>query len=369
VERYHNPQAVRHLKDCLDVWPQDADILLLTARAARRARTYADAEIALEKYQHLRGLDEALSFEQLLLAAERGEDQAVETCRRFIEQGHPNESLILEALARGALSSYHVMDARACLDRWLKVDPDNPQALCFEGQYQSDYPHSLSTALEKFRRAVQLDPEHEEARLGLAVNLIESKLYGEAIEHLEYLRKAQPDNVRVAVGLAQCRDGQGQRAEAIRLVDAVLARQPDHPPALALRGRLALDEGDFGSSEAMLRKAVSGAPSDHQARYNLVLCLYHNGKDVEAKEHENKIRQGEADFKRFREIVGGDLVQRPHDPAAHCELGQLLLRSGNREEGLRWLKSALRLDPQYEPARQALKESYRHASSDHAAPG
>ena len=53
------------------------------------------------------------------------------------------------------------------------------------------------------------------------------------------------------------------------------------------------------------------------------------------------------------------MASRPDDPALHCELGELLLRSGHREEGLRWLHSALRQDPQFEPARKALAEFYR----------
>jgi hypothetical protein len=37
----------------------------------------------------------------------------------------------------------------------------------------------------------------------------------------------------------------------------------------------------------------------------------------------------------------------------------LLPRSGHEAEGLRWLKNALRQDPQYAPTRQALAEYAR----------
>src|SRR5215831_6394071 len=36
LDRYHNPQAIRHLQACLEQWPKDADAILLAARAARR---------------------------------------------------------------------------------------------------------------------------------------------------------------------------------------------------------------------------------------------------------------------------------------------------------------------------------------------
>src|SRR5262249_57769054 len=87
------------------VWPDNPDVLLLNARAARRAGAYGEAERYLEKYRQARGLDDAGSFEELLLSAERGVDQAAPLCRRLVEQDHHESALILEALTRGYLSS------------------------------------------------------------------------------------------------------------------------------------------------------------------------------------------------------------------------------------------------------------------------
>jgi hypothetical protein len=38
------------------------------------------------------------------------------------------------------------------------------------------------------------------------------------------------------------------------------------------------------------------------------------------------------------------------------------LRAGQRDEGIRWLNSALELDPNYAPARQALTEHLSQAN-------
>jgi tetratricopeptide (TPR) repeat protein len=361
LERYHNPQAIRHLQSCLAVWPDDPEALLLAARAARRARAYPDADVCLEKYQRTRGCDAAASFEQLLLTAERNVDQVAPLCRRHVEEKHRDAPLILEALTRGYLRQYRLPEARFCLDRWLKRQPDNPQALCLQGELQLDYERASDRALASYRRAVQLDPEHEDARQGLAIALLETKNFAAAARHLEHLSRCQPENLRLRVGLAECRHGLGEGAEAVRLVDRVLAEAPRYAPALTLRGRLALDAQQFAAAETWLRRAVALAPGNHQARYSLMVCLHRNGKDEEARRQKQKLKEMEEGVKRFNEIVTRDMIQRPHDAALHYTLGRLLLRSGHQPEGLRWLQSALRLDPQYAPARKALAEYYQKA--------
>jgi tetratricopeptide (TPR) repeat protein len=364
LEHYHNPQAVRHLKVCLRVWPNDPDVLLLAARAARRARVYGDAERCLEKYQQLRGTDEAGSLEQLLLSAQRDPDAKADVCQRYVEKERPEAPLILEAVTRGYLEHYRVAETRGCLGRWLEAQPENPQALCLQGQFRLEYERNLHGAADSYRRAVQSDPDHEEARAGLAFALLELKSYPAALEQLDYLRRVQPDNTYLLVGVAECQDGLGEQAEAMRLADRVLAEQPDYAPALALRGRLALEAGDPVAAERWLRDAVARNPNDAQARYNLVLCLHRNGAEAEAQRQQQESNQRDRDTKRFQEIVTHDLPARPRDPALHCELGQLMLRLGRPEEGRQWLLSALRLDAGYAPARQALEERARAGAGE-----
>jgi tetratricopeptide (TPR) repeat protein len=355
LERFHNPQAIRHLQACMRVWPEDPDVLLLAARAARRARSYGEAERLLGLYQQARGLD-AAAFDQLLLSAERRVEQVADACWRQVDQGSPDAPLLLEALTRGYLRHYRLVEARVCLNRWLQTQPDNAQALFLDGFFHMDYAHARSAAEASYRRAVEADPEHEEARLGLAVVLIEGRNYAEAAEHLEHLRRSQPDNASVLVALGECRAALGERDEAVRLADAALARQPSFAPALSLRGRLALEAGQAEQAEPWLRQAVERDPTNYRTLYSLIQCLRQNGQEEEAEKRQRHLKQAEDDLARFNEIVTKDLLERPRDPALHHTLALLLLRGGHREEGLHWLQSALRLDPQYAPARKTLAE-------------
>jgi tetratricopeptide (TPR) repeat protein len=362
LERYHTRQAIHHLRICREIWPRDPDVLRLAARAARRARVYADSERLLREYRELRGRDDAYVFEHLLLDAEVRVEEVEGRCWSLVEKGHGESLLILEALARGYLRQYRLDQAQFCLDVWRQVQPDSPQAFFLEGLLRFDYLHAPPKyPVESYRQALALDPDHEEARLGLAVALLSGKDYAEAAQHFEHLLPMQPDNLRVRVGLAECRDGLGDSAEAVRLVDDVLARQPGFAAALSLRGQLALKSQQWRQAETCLRQALERNPMDHRARYSLVLCLDQTGRAEEARRERQQLEQMEQDLKRFHEVVTKEIAQRPTDPALHCKAGQLLLRAGQREEGVRWLQSALRLDPRNAEARQALADYVRQS--------
>jgi tetratricopeptide (TPR) repeat protein len=361
---YHTAQAIRHLRICRDIWPRDAEVLLLAARAARRAGVYDDTERLLSLYRERRGNDDDFAFEHLLLAAERRVDEVEELCWSYVEKGHGDTGLLLEALTRGYSRQYRYGQARMCLNRWKKLQPDNRQVYCLEGLFLLDHLHAMSSAADSFRRALELDPDHEEARLGLAIALLEGKSYAQAAKHFEHLQRCQPDNLRVQVGLAECHEGLGDTAEAERLVDDALARQPQMEAALSLRGKLALKNGQPEEGANWLRQALRRKPLDHAARYSLILCLEQSGQEKEAQEQRQRLQQLEDDMARFHDIVTQEIAQRPTDPALHCTLGKLLLRAGQREEGLRWLQSALRLDPRYAPARQAVEDYQKEGKSE-----
>ena len=107
-----------------------------------------------------------------------------------------------------------------------------------------------------------------------------------------------------------------------------MSRKPDFPPALSLRGQIAFRQGQFAAAADWLRQAVRRNPANHQARYNLALALERTGRADESQEYMRQFKQMQQDLARFNEIVTSEIAKRPTDPALHCELGQILLRSG-----------------------------------------
>ncbi len=359
MARYHTGPARAHLEQCLRFWPRDPDALLLAARAARRSGALDGADVFLARAADAGAREDDLTLERVLLRAERGEvDEVRPFCDRLLEGGGPGAALAAEALGKGLMRAYRPGESLAILERWEQQEPDNAQAALLRGALydQADRRHD---ALAAYRRAVKIDPDYDEARLRLANLLVLTGQYGEAEPHLEYLRGRLPDNPQVVTHLARCRAQVGHTEEAVGLLDGVLARFPHFAPALSERGKLALQEGDLPRAEACLREAVEQVPDDVQGLYQLRLCLSRQGKTEEAGKADARLRQLEKDLKRIQQIVQGEMQQAPHSAALMSEAGAIALRAGQVAEGLRWLGRALKEDPDYAPAHEALAEYYR----------
>ena len=360
LEHYHNDEAMRHLRVCLAIRPHDPEALLLAARAARRANNLDDADLLLDRYQAERGKDdEDLFLERVLVRVQRGElDSVSNYCQSLIEQDHPATPLILEALAQGCLRMYRPVEAEKAINDWLQRQPDNAEALCLQGQV-FDLVVRMHDAIASYRKALTADPELDEARMRLVNALVQLGLFDDAQPHLEYLSQRYPDNPMLQVHLARSRDRQGQTEEAERILEAVLARHPNYPPALAERGRLAQRAGQSEEAERLLRRAAQLEPGDYQANYQLWLCLEKNGKNEEARKLWDHMEQISDDMRAIQDIAAVKMQQTPHDPELHYKIGMISLRAGSLDEALRWLSSALKEDPKYAPAHQALADYYQ----------
>jgi predicted Zn-dependent protease len=361
LDRYHYARAGKHLLPLLRLRPDSPDVMMLAARTARGVGEMDRAEEFLDRYERLRGADDDLVFERLLLRLDRGEgdhDEALQRlCRARIDAGGPDAPRIYEAVIRHYLRVYRLLDAEQWVNRWLAESPDNVRALLFQASLLETRLQS-SEACAVFRRVLDLDPENDEARLRLCTRLLSLAQADEALPHLLYLRREQPDDPVVGVRLAQCLAILDRSPEAERLLDEVIAAHPRHAPALAERGRMAVRQRQEQEAEPWLRRAVELEPSDYESRHQLHLCLVKNGKLDEAREQLQVLKRVEADLRRLQDIMSRDMQRSPHDPELHYELGQIALRAGAYRDALRWFQSALREDANHAPSHRALANYY-----------
>jgi predicted Zn-dependent protease len=354
-ERHKLREARRHLEKCLRAWPSRAEVHLLTARVARRAGDLDDADRHLHECERLdNGRSEALKLEAILLQTQAG-DFSPQMERHLLAQAGQNDDeapLILEALAHGYAETLRLPAALQCLNRVVEQQPDNGVALALRGwvkERQSKY-----DAVNDYRLALELDPNDEQTRLRLAESLFTFGRPEQAALEFTTLARSGVFSDEVRLGLARCHAQRGELAAAEEELDALLADAPGHVGALCERGRLALEADQGALAEGCLRRALAQEPTDRDANHLLFQALRQQGKEDAAREQQEQTRRVLADLKRIGEIYNVDMPNRPRDPALHCELGVLYLRYGKDKLGVHWLRSALRENPNYEPARRAL---------------
>ena len=181
--------------------------------------------------------------------------------------------------------------------------------------------------------------------------------------------------------LGQLEVGLGLLDEAIQTAE-ITSEKFFEPELHRLRGKILLSLGKKGKGEAVLQHSLTIA-RQQQARWwelraatNLASHWHDEGRYVEANSLLQPIYTwfvegfDTPDLKNAKSLLDklqeidkqlarlGDLTRQvsesPHDPKPRTEAGIIFLRSGQVQEGLRWLASALQVDPQHRETRQAL---------------
>jgi tetratricopeptide (TPR) repeat protein len=367
---HYHPQAARgHLAACLQVWPGSTQAHLLASRAARQSGDHAEADRQLRAGQRLLGgTSEDAALEWALLQAAGGNVREVEEfLQRRSEQGPELAPLVWEALAEGYVRVYRILDALACLDHWLQVDPNNLRARELRGPaYQNG--KSAHKGAEDLRRVLEQDPTRDETRWRLVLCLLDMGSYDEALPHLEQIARQKPNDPDVQVRLARCHNMLGRGEQARQILDDVLHAHPEHGLALRTRGQFALADRQPAQAERWLERAAKVWPNDYQVHWLLLQALQQQHKDDAAQVQLRQAEELKDRAERLGELRSRKLSEQPLDPALHYEMGLLLLRTGQESAGEGWLQSALSLDPDYRPAHAALAEYYaRQGDANRAA--
>lgn len=357
LARHDYAAAYALVEDSLARRPDDPRLLLLAGRTARRAERFEQAAKHLNAYRRLKGENPSLTLEWSLLRLQQGDGSVEAYLRKRAEGGGPDALLIWEILSQYYLDGYRLFEARDCLDRYLEQRPDDVFALLGRGVIWERLLH-FPEAVRDYRRAVQAEPDNELARFRLAENLTITGPSEEAAEQYEWLRRRRTEDAAVQLGLARAWRQMGRIEEARQLLDNILRRHPQRAAALTERGRLDREAGQLQQAADWLRRAVDLAPHDREALYNLWLCLKECGPEEEARQCYKRFERADADLKRLG-FLAKEVLRQPRDPALRSEGGLLFLRNHQEEEGVRWLLQALRLDPEYRPAHQALADYYQ----------
>ncbi|MBI4560464.1 MAG: tetratricopeptide repeat protein [Candidatus Rokubacteria bacterium] len=140
-------------------------------------------------------------------------------------------------------------------------------------------------AIERFRRALTLNPGYLKAHGNLGVALLRAGRPAEAVEHLRRVLADRPDEAYIRTHLALALLQTGRPAEAVEHFRRVLARNPADADTLNHLGIALIQLGELKDGIEHLRQAIRLDPSHVEALTNLGLALTAVGNPAEAVEH------------------------------------------------------------------------------------
>ncbi len=220
-----------------------------------------------------------------------------------------------------------------------------------------------------YSQALDLDAANLSAHVASGKIMFEKYNYPDSRSHFRDALKRNPRHAEAQIGLARATNADRQYPrpderqnvidEALAAVDAV---SPDHPDALMLRGDIAFAEEAWGGAERFYRQAIAANPVNLARQGALGALFYATARLDEFAALEQEVAKLHPRPALFYGEVAARLVDRffyreaaefarkaieldaGHWPA-YATLGINALRTGQNEEGRKFLEKSITLDP------------------------
>jgi len=137
-------------------------------------------------------------------------------------------------------------------------------------------------ALEQFKAALALAPEHAQALYNIGVIAMGDQRMSEAIASFERAIAARPDYAEALNNLGVAFEATGREEDAERQFRGALSAVPSHAAAHNNLGRLLLARGNVTEAVSHFRLALLTRPDDPDALYNLGRGLIAEHREAEA---------------------------------------------------------------------------------------
>jgi len=196
----------------------------------------------------------------------------------------------------------------------------------------------LEQAVEEFNMALQFEPNHADAHMGLAVALVGQAKFDPAVPHVETALQLQPNNAEFHLMYANLLERIGRNDEAASHFEAGVRLKPNSADAHYSYAAFLASLGKNDEYISELRRVLQLRPDFPDAELHLADALFTKGDLGEAKAHYLVV-----------------LRVNPDQTAAYNNLGKLYLTQGHISQAVVQFNEALRLNPGYKEAEENLR--------------
>lgn len=225
-------------------------------------------------------------------------------------------------------------EALAIADR-LEQDANEDARLAFSlGMALAEW-GKYEKAEAAFSRALEKDPANIEILSNVGLAALRAGHLDRAQRVFEIAVQQRPDDVEAIFNLARVRAAQGDNETALVLLSRARRLAPGRPDLLLSLARMYAEAGFFSGAADAYEAYVKLQPEDSSARRERGFAYCRFGR----------MQTGLPDLNWY-------VKQYPRDPLGHFELG-LCETLGDASQAFQHLTEALRLKPDFTPARQA----------------
>ena len=269
-------------------------------------------------------------FQEAQRLLQGGEAAPAEAICADVLGGQPNDAnfLCLSARALVKLGRYQEADERieratALYPSFARPHEARGELLAAQGLVQD--------AVDAFRKALELDPKRQQARVRLGQLLLVLGELDEAQALKSEFMEFDQDNQDIAK--AGELEKQEKFAEAERIYRRILTRHPDNVTAMRLWARLGIQEKRYGEAEPLLRQAVKVAPGFTGAWSDLCGAQFEQEKYQQAADSARQLTR-----------------LNPGSAEGHVWLAAVAAAQGSHADAVRHYDQALEVEPDHSGA-------------------
>jgi serine/threonine protein kinase/Flp pilus assembly protein TadD len=202
---------------------------------------------------------------------------------------------------------------------------------------------NLDYALQMFEQAIQLDPNFAQAHA--AIGHVCAMIYELREQDVRWIERGlaacdratalAPDLPEVLVARARIAYVQKKYEEAALLARRAIERKPDCEGSWNILGRAYFASGRHEQAVALVQQAIDANGDDYNTYLPYIGALERLGLKKEAAQYREKLNV----------VLQQQLDRVPEDVRARILLGSMLALTGNEEESVRHLQTAVALRP------------------------
>lgn len=363
MSRQRNRDAALEVMQTLaEMYPKNPEGQYAVAHLALRDGKIATAEKAIDRTLRLRTRwDEAALLKAQILIAAKGDRRVEQFYRDYLDR-HPKANRVRLSYARYLVDLKRWEKAREEFKVVVANRPDDRETIYALGLLSLQTGH-LEEADKQFRRVVELNPHHDQARLYLGQVAEKRKRYDEAIAWYSGITMS-PNRFEAQVRLGIVMARQGRLAEARAHLAATEPKGEEEIVQRALAEEQILREAkQYSEALSALTAALKQIPLNKDLLYSRALVAE---KMDNMKLHEQDLRKIlKSDPKNAHALnaLGYSLADRtnrhaealtlirkalevkPNDAFILDSMGWVQYRMGNLDEAIRYLKQALAVRP------------------------